>query len=128
MKRNLTLLLTILLPVAFISNVATGSEALNHDEAVQLLQGNTAEGVNTKWDKKMIWYFQEGGTLRKQKPNGKRGRAEWRIDKKGQFCYQDKHMSDETCEPITRRDDGGYDTMDGRWRLDKILPGNAHNL
>ncbi|MGD8926468.1 MAG: hypothetical protein PVG20_06445 [Thioalkalispiraceae bacterium] len=76
----------------------------------------------------MIWYFQEGGTLRKQKPNGKRGRAEWSIDKQGQLCYQDKHMNEAICEPVMKRDDGKYDAYAGKWRFDKILPGNAHNL
>ena len=122
------ILLTLSLALGFVPGQVFSANALNHDEAVKLLEGNTAEGVNTKWDKKMIWYFQKGGVLRKQKPNGKRGRADWHIDKKGQLCYQDKQMDEEACEPILPREDGGYDTMDGRWRIDKVIPGNAHSL
>ncbi|MGD9385989.1 MAG: hypothetical protein PVF28_05505, partial [Thioalkalispiraceae bacterium] len=117
-----------LLLMFFSSNLTLGAETLSKEEAEKLLNGNTAEGVNTKWDKKMIWYFQEGGTLRKQKPSGKRGRAEWSLDDKGELCHQDKHQDEPVCEPVVRRDDGKYEAMDGRWRFDKILPGNAHNL
>jgi hypothetical protein len=108
--------------------MAMGAKALSQAEAEKLIKGNTAEGVNTKWDKKMIWYFNEGGTLRKQKPSGGRGTAEWSIDKKGRLCYQDKHMDDAVCEPIIPRADGGYDANDGKWRFDKVLPGNPHSL
>jgi hypothetical protein len=130
MKRNLKLLSIPVIILTLSANHAMGANALTKDEAQKLLNGNTAEGVNTKWDKKMIWYFQEGGTLRKQKSSGQRGKAKWRIDDKGQLCYMDKHMSDmdEKCEPIISRDDGKYDANDGKWRFDKVLPGNPHNL
>lgn len=116
------------LTMFLLSGLAMGAETLNREQVETLLKGNTAEGVNTQWDKKMIWYFQEGGTLRKQKANGKRGKAEWSIDKDGQLCYQDKHMDEANCEPVIRRDDGKYDANAGKWRFDKVLPGNAHSL
>jgi hypothetical protein len=128
MGKIIAFLGTSLLTILLTTNVISAAEALNKEQVEKLLNGNTAEGVNTKWDKKMIWYFQEGGTLRKQKPNGKRGKSEWSINKKGELCYQDKHMSDSVCEPVIQRDDGKYDANAGKWRFDKVLPGNAHNL
>ena len=37
-------------------------------------------------------------------------------------------MDEEDCEPIIKHDNGTYETMDGRWRLDKILQGNAYHF
>jgi len=130
MNRNLSLFAIPIIILTLSANDATGANALTKDEAEKLLNGNTAEGVNTMFDKKMIWYFREGGTLNKQNQAGKKGKAKWRIDKKGQLCWMDKHMSDmdEKCEPIIPRADGGYDANNGKWRFDKVLPGNPHNL
>jgi len=128
MNKFTILLGAFLFSIAFTANVSTAADALNRAEAEALLNGNTAEGENTKWEKKMIWYFQEGGVLRKLQPSGSKGRAEWSLDKKGQLCYQDKHMNDSKCEPIIRRDDGKYEANDGKWRFDKVLPGNPHGL
>ena len=128
MNKLITFLSTFLITLVFTANVAIGADALNRADTEKLIKGNTAEGVNTKWDKKMIWFFHEGGTLYKMKPSGKKGRAEWSLDKKGQLCYQDKHMDESICEPIIPRDDGKYDANDGKWRFDKVLPGNTHNL
>ena len=55
------IILTLSLVLGFYSGSVFSADALNHDEAVKLLEGNTAEGENTKWDRKMIWYFQKGG-------------------------------------------------------------------
>lgn len=123
-----TVLITSLITVVFSTNVTMAADALTQAEAEKLIKGNTAEGYHTKWDKKRIWYFREDGTIRKLKPSGKKGRGEWSIDKKGQLCYQDKQMDDAVCEPIIPRADGGYDANDGKWRFDKIVPGNPHNL
>ena len=128
MNKIIALISSTTIALIFISGSAIGAETLNRQQVEELLKGNTAEGVNTKWDKPMIWYFQEGGTLRKQKPNGKRGRADWSIDKNGQLCYQDKHMDEAICDSVLKGDDGKYDANAGKWRFDKILPGNAHDL
>jgi len=128
MKKNISIILSLLLPLCLISNFAVGAEALTHDEAVTLLKGNTAEGVNTKWDKNMIWYFREDGTVIKQNQSGNRFNHTWSIDKKGQLCYQDGRMDWPECHPVKQRADGKYDAHDGRWRMDKILQGNAHKF
>ena len=128
MIKYITILSFSLITIVFSANTAIGADALSLEEAENLIKGNTAEGVNTKWDKKMIWFFHEGGTLHKQKPSGKRGRAEWSLNKKGELCYQDKHMDEANCEPIIKRDDGKYYANDGNWRFDKVLPGNPHGL
>lgn len=128
MNKYATVLITSLITIVLSANVAMAADALNQTEAEKLIKGNTAEGKNVQYDKKMIWYFREDGTIRKLKPSGKKGRGEWSIDKKGQLCYLDKQMDEAKCEPIIPREDGGYDANDGKWRFDKVLPGNAHNL
>ena len=128
MNRRIALLWASLITIFFASNMAIASEGLSQAEAEKLIKGNTVEGLHTKWDTKMIWYFHESGQLRKQNQHGKRGKADWSIDKKGQLCFIDKHMSDEKCEPIIPRADGGYDANDGKWRWDKVVTGNPHNL
>ena len=64
-------------------------------EAENLVKGNTIEGVDVKWKKKMIWYFDPGGRLIKKDEHGNKGKGTWSIDKKGQFCFQDKHKKQE---------------------------------
>ena len=128
MNKLAGLLGSSLITIIFAANSAMAAEALNQAAVEKLIKGNTAEGIHTKWDRKMIWYFHESGQLRKQKDGGQRGKAEWSIDKKGQLCFQDYHMDEEKCEPIVPRADGGYDANDGKWRWDKVVSGNPHNL
>jgi hypothetical protein len=127
-KKHGTLLGTLIISMVFVNAVAVGSEGLSKGEAEKLIKGNTVEGMNTKWNKKMIWYFHESGQLRKQDEHGNKGKANWRIDDKGRLCYSDKHKSEEDCEAIIPDADGGYDVLDGKWKWNKVVPGNSHNL
>ena len=105
-----------------------GPKGLSHEEAEELIKGNTAEGTN-KWKKKMIWYFGEFGEVRKRDHLGNKGKARWNIDKKGNLCFQDKHMKNEECGAIVPRADGGYDVfLEGQWKWNKVVPGNPHSL
>ena len=80
MKKHGTILGTLFMSLVFVSAVVVGSEGLSKGEAEKLIKGNTVEGMNTKWKKKMIWYFHESGQLRKQDEYGNKGKANWRID------------------------------------------------
>ena len=128
MKKRMVLLGFSFITFIFTTNVAMADNVLNQTDAEKLLKGNTAEGVNTKWDRKMIWYFREDGTVIKQNPAGDRFNHTWSIDKKGQLCYKDGRMDWPECHPIIQRTDGKYDAHDKRWRIDKVLPGNPHNF
>ena len=108
--------------------VVAGPAALSQEEAEKLIKGNTVEGTN-RWKKNMIWYFGDFGELRKRDHLGNKGKAKWNINKRGELCYQDKHMNKETCAGIVPRADGGYEVgFEAQWKWDKVLPGNPHNL
>ena len=130
MNKLLTFFGTCLLTIIFTTSAAMAADALNKEEAEKLIAGNTAEGVNVKFDKKMIWYFAEDGKIHKQLPSGEKKKTKdtWNIDKKGNLCYQDKWMQQPTCGPISRRADGKYEAVGGNWIFDKVLPGNPHGL
>jgi len=107
---------------------AAASKGLGQAEAEALVKGNTAEGVN-RFNKKMTWYFDASGELRKRDDRGNKGKAKWNINKQGHMCFQDKHMKSESCAAIIPRADGGYDVpLDAQWRWNKITPGNPNNL
>lgn len=118
----------IVLTIVFATSLATASETLTRDEVEKLLTGNTAEGMNTQFEFRMTWYFQNNGIIKKQKGTGQRGKGEWSIDKEGKLCYMDKHREEPACEPVIRESDGKYYANDGKWRFDKVLPGNPHGL
>jgi hypothetical protein len=130
MNKLVTYFGTCLLTIVFTSGVAMAADALSKEEAEKLIAGNTAEGVVVKAQRKMIWYFAEDGTIHKLLPTGEKKKTKdtWNIDKKGNLCYQDKWMQQPNCGPISRRADGKYDAIDGRWLFDKVLPGNPHDL
>lgn len=128
MNRHTILLIIPFIMLALTTSVAVGADALTRAEAEKLIKGNTAEGHHTKWNREMIWYFHESGQLRKLKDGRVKGKAEWSLDKKGQLCFQDKHMDEDKCEPIIPGADGGYDANDGKWRWEKVVQGNPHNL
>lgn len=103
-------------------------ETLTREAVNKLISGNTVEGVNVKWDKKMTWYFDSSGQIIKRDAHGNRGKASWKVEANGELCYLDKHRDREMCEPVISNADGSYTTMDGKWRWDKVLPGNPHGL
>lgn len=127
MKRYACLFLATLLIMTFGTMVVAGPDGLGKDDAEKLIKGNTAEGTN-KWGKKMIWYFDEFGNLKKLDDRGQKGKAKWSLDDKGRLCYKDKHMNQEKCEPI-KPVNGGYEVpFDAEWKWEKVVPGNPHNL
>lgn len=128
MKMLASMLGFFVMTVVFATSLATASETLSKQEVEKLLIGNTAEGMNTQFEFKMTWYFRKDGAIKKQKASGQRGKGEWSIDKQGRLCYIDKHMEEPACEPVIREPDGKYYANDGKWRFDKVLPGNPHNL
>lgn len=114
--------------MAFATAAVAAPKGLSQAEAEQLIKGNTAEGTN-KWKKNMTWYFGDFGELRKRDHLGNKSKAKWSIDKKGNFCYQDKHDKVEQCAAIVPRAGGGYDVLlEGQWKWDKVVPGNPHDL
>jgi len=118
----------VLAATVLFSTMIGAAKGLGQAEAEQLVKGSTAEGVN-KWNKKMIWYFDPSGEVRKKDDRGNKGKAKWNIDKKGQLCYQDKQDRDEKCGPIIPRGEGKYDVdMPGAWKWNKVTPGNPNNL
>ncbi|MEJ2362447.1 MAG: hypothetical protein P8Z75_13715 [Gammaproteobacteria bacterium] len=131
MNGSITFFLTTLFTLFFATATMAAPKALNHDEAVKLIKGNTAEGKNVKWNKSMLWYFADSGELRKLDAHGNKGKASWNINEKGELCYQDKHMNQEKCAAILPQEDGKYAVPIGNgggWIWDKIVPGNPHNL
>lgn len=128
MNRIFVILLSSLFAISFASVTLAAPKALNHEEAEKLVKGNTAEGTN-KWKNNMIWYFAENGVLRKRINNSDKGKASWSINKRGELCYQDKHMHEEKCGAIVPQGDGKYEVhLGGEWKWDKVVPGNPHNL
>lgn len=114
--------------MVFASAVVAAPKGLGMAEAEQLVKGNTVEGTN-KWKKNMIWYFGDFGELRMRDHLGNKGKAKWSINKKGELCYQDKHMRSERCAAIVPRPDGGYDVLlEAQWKWNKVVPGNPHDL
>jgi hypothetical protein len=130
MNKLITYFGTFLLIIVFTSGVVMAADALNKDEAVKLIAGNTVEGVVVKKQRNMTWYFAEDGHIHKILPTGEKKKTKdtWNIDNKGNLCYQDKWMEQPLCGPISRRADGKYDAIDGHWRFDKVLPGNPYDL
>jgi len=129
MKRWTGLAITFVLAVCFASAGMATSKGLSKDEAEALVKGNTVEGSVPTFKKDIIWYFHPSGVLRKLDSIGNKGKANWQINKKGEFCHQDKHMKEEKCAPIIPRADGGYDVP--LWNAvvwKKVLPGNPHHL
>lgn len=127
MKRYVKLFWASLFAMIFATGLMAGSDGLSKEEAETLIKGNTAEGTN-KWGKKMIWYFDEFGNLKKLDDRGQKGKAKWSLDDKGRLCYKDKHMNQEVCKPITPTK-GGYEVpYDAEWKWEKVVPGNPHNL
>ena len=130
MNKLITFLGTFTLTTIITSGVALAADALSKEEAEKLIAGNTAEGVVVKAQRKMTWYFAEDGHIHKILPTGEKKKTKdtWNIDKKGNLCYQDKWMQQPNCGPISRRVDGKYDAIDGRWVFDKVLSGNPYDL
>lgn len=128
MKRYLALAIAAVFALVVAAAGVAASKGLSKDEAETLLKGNTAEGVN-HFKKKMVWYFDPSGELRKRDELGNKGRAKWSINKAGECCYQDKHMKQEKCAPIIPRADGGYDVpLPNPFVWHRVVPGNPHNL
>lgn len=131
MKKYKELLWISMFALVFASGAMAGPKELNREDAEKLIKGNTAEGTN-RWGKNMVWYFDESGQLKKWNHlgiKGKADKAEWRLDDKGELCYQDKHMNDEKCVPIISNEDGSYEVpLDAEWKWIKVVPGNPYNL
>jgi hypothetical protein len=108
MKRNVEILVVMLLTMVVASIVMAAPKGLSPVEAETLLKGNTVEGTN-KWKKTYHWYFSEDGVIKMKDNLGNKGKAKWSIDKKGYFCFQDKHMNSPKCAPIIPQANGGYD-------------------
>jgi hypothetical protein len=114
--------------MVFATAAVAGPKGLSQAEAEQLVKGNTAEGTN-RWKKNMTWYFDGSGELRKRDHLGNKGRAKWSINKKGELCFQDKHMKSDECAAIVPRAEGGYDVpLEGQWKWNKVTPGNPYKL
>jgi len=126
--RNVLSAVTACVTLILLVSPVLGAKALNKAEAEQLVRGNTAEGVN-KWNKKMTWYFDGSGQLRKHDHLGNKGKAAWSISSRGELCYRDKHDQREKCGAIEPRGDGKYDVnIPGGWKWNKGTPGNPYNL
>jgi hypothetical protein len=128
MKKPTGLLLITVFALVYAVGAIAGPTELSRNDAEKLIKGNTAEGTNI-WGRKMIWYFDEFGKLKKRDDRGQKGKAAWRLDEKGRLCYQDKHMTEERCERIIPKEGGRYEVrFEAQWKWEKVVPGNPHNL
>jgi hypothetical protein len=128
MKSQTMLRMMLVAATLAAATAVAAPKGLNADEATSLLKGNSVEGTN-KWKKTYHWYFDEYGELRMRDNLGNRGRAKWHIDKKGQFCFQDKRMKEENCAPIVPLGEGRYDVpLDSQLKWNKVSPGNSYGL
>lgn len=128
MNRNSILAGAILFILALTNITFAGPQALNKDEVEKLIKGNTVEGVDTKWNKKMIWFFNESGKLKKLDDRGQKAKADWNIDSRGYLCITEKGKKLEKCEQVFPHEGGGYAVPGRNWQWDKITAGNPNKL
>lgn len=126
-----SLLAIMALGFAFAVAMPAHAEFLNKASAEKLLNGNTMEGKDFKFGREVKIYFATDGAYKKLDDLNNKDTGTWHIVANGMLCMRGSRHS-ENCRAIQpAKKEGKYLLIkNGKKsvRIDRVVPGNPHNL